>query len=72
MATVEPLADEKILFGGCVRGGALCGFEEALADFDGALGGGGMFVAGGVGVDGMQADGGRVDVHGTLRLSDSN
>jgi hypothetical protein len=66
VATVEPLADEEILFGCCRSGGALCGFEEALANVGTALCGGGAFVAGSGGVDGMQADGSRVDVHGAL------
>jgi hypothetical protein len=59
MAAVEPLADEEILFGCCSGGGTLCGFEEALA----SLGGGSAFVTGSVGINGMQTDGGRVDVH---------
>lgn len=66
VAAVKPLADKEILFG-CCGGGALCGFEEAPADRSGALGDSGSFVACRAGIDGVQADGGRVDVHETLR-----
>ena len=48
-------------------GGGLCGFEEALADLNCALGVGSAFVPGGRGIDRVQADGGRVYVHGSLR-----
>ncbi len=64
VTAVEPLADKEIFFGCWSGGGGLCGFEEALADVNCALGVCSAFVPGCRGIDRVQADGGRVDVLG--------
>ena len=67
VTAVKPLADEEILFGSCGGRDPLCGFEETLADLNGALGGGSAFIPRSRDIDRVQANGGRVDVHGSLR-----
>ena len=67
VTAVKPLADEEIFFGGCGGRDPLCGFEETLADLNGALGGGSAFIPRSRDIDRVQANGGRVDVHGSLR-----